>query len=122
MQNAIRKLAWDSLWKNMAVDSAMMIGKKGASCFKWSWNPEIDIFDFINGRLRQRNDAKAYMNNANETKVEYYQEFVKGRKILPHETLLPNFYDLSEGQKNGELLFAIVNTSLATYTSCKYLR
>ena len=40
----------------------------------------------LNGRLRQRNDAKAYMNNANETKVEYYQEFVKGRKILPHET------------------------------------
>ena len=53
--------------------------------------------------------------------VEYYEEFVKGRKLLPHETQLPDFYDLSKGQKNGEL-FVTVNTGLATYTSYKYLK
>ena len=121
MQNAIRKLAWDSLWKNIAVDGVMMIDKKSCSCFKWNWYPEIDKFDLLNGRLRRRNEAKAYINNANEAMVEYYEEFVKGRKLLPHETQLPDFYDLSKGQKNGEL-FVTVNTGLATYTSYKYLK
>ena len=122
MQNAIRKLAWDSLWKNIVVDGVMMIDKKSASCFKWNWHPAIDKFDLFNGRLRRRNEAKAYINNPNEAMVEYYEEFVEWRKLLPHETQLPDFYGLSEGQKNGELLFVTVNTGLATYTSYKYLK
>ena len=36
MQNAIRKLAWDSLSKNIVVDGVMMIDKKSASYFKWN--------------------------------------------------------------------------------------
>ena len=100
----------------------MMIDKKSASCFKWNLHPAVDKFDLFNGRLRRRNEAKAYINNLNEAMVEYYEEFVEGRKLLPHETQLPDFYDLSEGQKNGELLFVTVNTGLATYTSYKYLK
>ena len=28
MENTVKKLAWDSLWKNEVVDSGLMIGKK----------------------------------------------------------------------------------------------
>ena len=33
--------------------------------------------DFINKKLRQKNEAKAYINNFDEAIVEYYQVFAK---------------------------------------------
>ena len=34
-------------------------------------------FDFINKRLREKNEARTYINNVDETMLEYYQVFAK---------------------------------------------
>ena len=53
--------------------------------------------------------------------LEYYRVFAKQIKPMPHEPQLSDFYHPSEGQKNGELLFVTVVTSIATYALHKYL-
>ena len=78
--------------------------------------------DFINKRLREKNEIMAYINNVNEAMLEYYQVFAKPIKPLPPEPQLSNFYHSSEAQKNGELLFAALGTGIATYALYKYLK
>ena len=41
--------------------------------------------DFINKRLREKNEARAYINNVDEAIVEYYRLFAKQIKPLPSE-------------------------------------
>ena len=41
--------------------------------------------DFINKRLREKNEARAYINNVDEAIVEYYRVFAKQIKPLPSE-------------------------------------
>ena len=77
---------------------------------------------FMNKALRERNEAKAYINNLDEAMLEYYQVFVKQIKPLPPEPELSDFYHPSENPKNGEILFAVVGTGIATYTLYKYLK
>ena len=37
------------------------------------WNEDrMKWLDFINKRLREKNEARAYINNANEAMIEYY--------------------------------------------------
>ena len=64
--------------------------------------------DFINKRLPEKNEARAYINNVDGAMLEYYRVFAKQIKPLPPEPQLSNFYRPSEGQKNGELVFAAV--------------
>ena len=78
--------------------------------------------NFINKRLREKNEARAYINNVDEAMLEYYRVFVKQIKPLLPEHLLSDFYRPSEGQKNCELLFVTVGTGLATYAVYKYLK
>ena len=47
--------------------------------------------------------------------LEYYRVFVKQINPLPPKPELSDFYHPSEDQKNGELLFVVVDTSIATY-------
>ena len=54
--------------------------------------------------------------------LEYYRVFAKQIKSLPPEPELSDFYHPSEVQKNGELLFAVVGTGIATYALYKYLK
>ena len=77
---------------------------------------------FMNKALRERNEAKAYINNLDEAMLEYYQVFVKQIKPLPPEPELSDFYHPSEHPKNGEILFVVVGTGIATYTLYKYLK
>ena len=70
--------------------------------------------DFINRRLLEKNEAKTYFNNVDEAMLEYYRVFAKQIKPLPPEPQLSDFYHPSEGQKNGELLFAAVGTGFVT--------
>ena len=42
-------------------------------------------FDFINKRLREKNEARAYINNVDEAMPEYYRVFAKQIKPLPPE-------------------------------------
>ena len=78
--------------------------------------------DLINKRLRERNESRAYIKNDNEAMLEYYHVFVKKIKPLPPEPELSGFYHPSENQKNGELLFVVVGTGIATYALYKYLK
>ena len=77
---------------------------------------------FINKRLRERNEARAYINNIDEAILEYYREFAKQIKPMPPESRLSDFYHPLEGQKNGELLLVTVGTGIATYALYKHLR
>ena len=80
------------------------------------WNEDrMKQLDFINKRLREKNEAMAYINNVDEAILEYYRVFAKQIKPLPPEPQLSDFYHPSEAQKNGELLFATVGTGIATH-------
>ena len=78
--------------------------------------------DFINKILREKNEAKTYINNVDEAMLEYYRAFAKKIKPLPPEPELSDFHHPSENQKNGELLFVVVGTDIATYALYKYLK
>ena len=54
--------------------------------------------------------------------LEYYHVFSKQIKPSPPEPELSDFYDPSDNQKNGELLFVVVGTGIATYALYKYLK
>ena len=87
------------------------------------WNEDrMKRLDFINKRLREKNEARTYINNIDEVMLEYYRAFGKQIKPLPTEPQLSDFYHPSEAQKNDELLFVTVGTGLATYALYKYLK
>ena len=87
------------------------------------WNKDqMKRLDFINKRLREKNEARAYINNVDEAMLEYYRVFAKQIRSLPREPQLSDFYHPSEAQKNGELLFVAVGTGIATYALYKYLK
>ena len=87
------------------------------------WNEDrMKRLDFINKRLREKNEARAYINNVDEAMLEYYRVFAKQIKPLPPEPELSDFYHPSENQINGELLFIVVGTDIATYALYKYLK
>ena len=63
-----------------------------------------------------------YIKNVDEAMLEYYRIFPKQIKPLPSEPELSDFYHPSENQKNGEILFVVVVTGIATYALYKYLK
>ena len=86
------------------------------------WNRDrMKRLDFIDRRLREKNEARAYISNVDEAMLEYYRVFGKQIKPLPPEPELSDFYP-SENQKNGELIFVVVDTGIATYALCIYLK
>ena len=72
----------------------------------------MKLLDLINKRLRERNKARAYINNLDKAILEYYRVFAKQIKPLPPEPKLSDFYHPSENQKNGELLFGVAVQAL----------
>ena len=87
------------------------------------WNKyQMKRLDFINKRLREKNETRAYINNVDEAMLEYYRVFAKQIKPLPPETQLSDFYHPSEAQKIGELLFVAVGTGIVAYALYKYLK
>ena len=78
--------------------------------------------DFINKRLRDKSEARVYINNADEAMLEYYRVFAKQIKPLLPEPQLSDFYHPAGAQKNGELLIVAVGTGIATYALYKYLK
>ena len=90
---------------------------------RYRWNRDrMKRLDLINKRLRERNEARAYINNLDKAMLEYYRVFAKQIKPLPSEPESSDFYHPSEAQKNGELLFIVVGTGIATYALYKYLK
>ena len=90
---------------------------------KNEWNRDrMKRLDFINRRLGEKNEAKAFINNVDEGVLEYYCAFSKQIKYLPPEPELSDLYHPSENQKNGELLFVVAGTGIATYVLYKHLK
>ena len=87
------------------------------------WNEDrMKRLDFIYKILREKNEARTYINNFDEVMLEYYRVFSKQIKSLPTEPHLSGFYHPSEAPKNDELLFVTVGTGLATYALYKSLK
>ena len=87
------------------------------------WNRDrMKRLDFMNKRLREKNEARTYINNVDEAMFEYYRVFAKKIKPLPPEPELSDFYHPSKNQKNGEILFVVLGTGIATYSLYKYLK
>ena len=64
------------------------------------WNEDrIKRLDFINKRLREKDEVRPYINNVDKALLEYYRVFAKQIKLLPSELQLSDFYHSSEGQK-----------------------
>ena len=78
--------------------------------------------DFINKRLREKNEVRTYITNVDEAMLEYYRVFAKQIKPLPPEPKLSDFYHPLAAKKNGELLFVAVGTGIVTYALYKYLK
>ena len=88
---------------------------------KWNKN-RMKRLHLINNRLRERNEARAYIKNVYEAMFKYYHVFAKKIKALPPEPELSDFYHPSEVQKNGKLLFAAVHTGIEIHALCKCLK
>ena len=61
------------------------------------WNEDqMKQLDFINKRLREKNEVRTYINNVDEPMLECYRVFAKQIKPLPPEHGLSDFYHPSE--------------------------
>ena len=86
------------------------------------WNQErLKRLDFINKRLRDKKEARDYIGNLDSAMLEYYRVFGVKLKPLPSEPQLSDYYNASDQQKSGELLFVIVGTAISFYIIMKYL-
>ena len=53
---------------------------------RYRWNRDrMKRLDLINKRLRERIEARAYINNFNKAVLEYYRVFAKQIELLPPE-------------------------------------
>ena len=86
------------------------------------WNQErMERLDFINKRLRDKKEAREYIQNLDSAMLEYYRVFGVKLKPLPPEPQLSDYYNASDQQKNGELLFVMAGTAIGSYIIMKYL-
>ena len=80
------------------------------------WNKDrMKRIDFINKIVREKNEARAYINYVDEAMLEYNRVFAKQIKPLPPVSQLSDFYHFSGTQKNGGFLLVAVGTGVATY-------
>ena len=86
------------------------------------WNQErLKRLDFINKRFRDKNEARDYIGNLDSAMLEYYRVFGVKLEPLPPEPQLSDYYNASDQQKSGELLFVIAGTAISSYIIIKYL-
>ena len=91
------------------------------------WNEDrMKRFDFINKRLREKNEARTYINNVNEAMLEYYRVFAKQIKRLPPEPQLSDFiiHQRPKEMVNYYLLQCMQQMCMmfAVYALYKYLK
>ena len=86
------------------------------------WNEDrLKQLDFISKRLREKNEARVYINKVDEAMLEYYRVFAKQIKSLPPESQLSDFYYPSQAQKMVNYYF-LQWLTIATYVLHKYLK
>ena len=74
----------------------------------------MERLDFINQRLRDKKEARDYIQNLDSAMLEYYRAFGVKLKPLPSEPQLSDYYNASDQQKSGKLLFAIAGTAISS--------
>ena len=90
---------------------------------KDNWNRDpMKLLDLINKRLRERDEAMAYIKNVDEAMLWILSRVCKKNKHLPPEPELSDFYDRLENQKTGELLFVVLGTGIVTYALYECLK
>ena len=77
------------------VHLQIMVKKNAKDTF---WH-RIICLDFINRKLWEKNEARAYIINADETMLKCYQVFAERKKSFAPEPQLSDFYHPSKGQK-----------------------
>ena len=86
------------------------------------WNQErLKRLDFINKRLTDKKEERDYIGNLDSAMLEYYRIFGVKLKPFPPEPQLSDYYNASDQQKSGELLFVIAGTAISSYIMMKYL-
>ena len=86
------------------------------------WNQErLKRLNFINKRLKDKKEARDYIGNLNSAMLEYYRVFGVKLKPLPQEPQISDYYNASDQQKSGDLLFAMAGTAISSYIIMKYL-
>ena len=86
------------------------------------WNQErMERLDFMSKRLRDKKEARDYIGNLDSAMLEYYRVFGVQLKPLPPEPQLSDYYNASDQQKSGELLFVIAGTAIISYIIMNYL-
>ena len=61
------------------------------------WNEgQMERLDFFSKRIREKNEARAYINNVDDAILEYYRVLAKKIKLLPPEPQFSDFYHPSE--------------------------
>ena len=86
------------------------------------WNQErLKRLEFTNKKLRDKKEARDYIGNLESVMLEYYRVFGVKLNPLPPEPQLSDYYNASDQQKSGELLFVIAGTAISSYIIMKYL-
>ena len=86
------------------------------------WNQDrMERLDFINKRPRDKKEARDYIGNLDSAMLGYYRIFGVKLKPLPPEPQLSDYYNASDQQKSGELLFVMAGTAISSYSILKYL-
>ena len=86
------------------------------------WDQErLKRLDFINKRLRYKKEARDYIGNLDSAMLEYYRVFGVKLNPLPPEPQLSDYYNASDQQKSGELLFVMAGAAISSYIIMKYL-
>ena len=86
------------------------------------WNQErLKRLEFINKRLRDKKKARYYNGNLDSAMLEYCRVFGVKLKPLPPEPQLSDYYNASDQQKSGALLFVMAGTAISSYIIMKYL-
>ena len=77
--------------------------------------------DFINKRLREKKEARDYIENLDAGMLEYYRVFGKKLNPLRREPELSDYYVPSAQHRNSELLFVTIGTAISSYVVLKYI-
>ena len=82
----------------------------------------MKCLDFINEGLPEKNEARAYIKNADKVMSKYYEIIAERIKRSSPEPQLSDFSHPSEVKKDGKLLLVTVFARLISYSTYKYLK
>ena len=75
--------------------------------------------DFINEALQRETHAEQTFTNVDEAMEQYYLVTKKRLPALPPKSVLPDYYNPSEQQKDGEIAFILGGLALVGYLMYK---